>query len=162
MKIRRLLSARRSALVCILACGLIVNSAAQAAQGTGTIQQGHPLTLIDGVTEGQFVVNRCAGAPASQGVDAYVIDLGANTHLSLSSSSSLLPTGVGGKASYSLNFTFYNNSCHSFAYYQGVSVENPNFQRTSWPYSTLPLGSRWVVVSADYGSNISLTYDITP
>lgn len=122
---------------------------AGAVSGTGSIAAGQPGTIARGVTETEFRNHRfCGSMPTSQGVDGFIVDLGGtgNTSFSVSGSSA---------GPFSLNVVFVAPNCVSTTGFFLTTMNN--LQKTSIS-GTVPINSRWMVVSAAYGANISVAY----
>lgn len=134
--------------ILVISCGFLFAqfmsiSGAGAVSGPGSLAVGHPGTITRGITETEFRnVKVCASMPASQGVDAWIVDLnGATGTFTAQGGLSAVP--------FSLNLYFVNAACLSIGFYfaQGTSVSKP-----------IPATAEYAVISAVYGANISLTY----
>lgn len=146
--IRRLIVA--AALATVAVVGIIPS--AGAVSGTGSIAAGQPGTIARGVTETEFRNHRfCASMPTTQGVDGFIVDLGGITNTAFSVSGS----SAGG---FSLNVVFVAPNCQSTTGFFLTTMNN--LQRTSIS-GAIPINSRWMVVSAAYGANISVSYSTT-
>lgn len=131
--------------VAMVAAQVAILSSAHAVEGPGSLLIGHPGTITPrGATEAEFRIAKvCNGTPTTQGIDGWVVDLTgvpAGTVFNVSGSSA---------APFTLNLMFLNSACFPSGvwYTQGTSVSK-----------AIPLGTRWAIVTAAYGANISLTY----
>lgn len=120
---------------------------ALSATGTGTILVGHPLTTSFSSTEWDFARrNDCNPAGlSSQGLDAWVVDAGSDTHIRVTGSS-----GTSGVYAISFNIAFYDALCN----YIGS-----NFLWNGGPdvYKSMA-GTKWAVISLWSGANANITW----
>lgn len=144
MGFKRFLTAAVLATVTVV--GIIPS--AGAVSGTGSIAAGQPGTIARGITETEFRNHRfCASMPTTQGLDGFIVDLAGTTGTFSVSGSSAGP--------FSLNVVFIAPNCQSTTGFFLTTLSN--MQRTSIS-GAIPINSRWMVVSAAYGANISVSY----
>lgn len=138
----------RALVVAGLAVSMLMAPASFAGSGTGTVKAGHAGAFLFGATETEFIAKSCAGIPATQGTDAWVIETGVVTNQRFEVVGSSL-------APFSLNVTFYSPACLATGVNQ-TGVKN-NFSQTSWR-GALPINTKWAVVSVPYGANVNLNW----
>lgn len=114
----------------------------------GDFATGNPFSLRGhGVTRGQFEL-ACA-VPESQGVDGYVIDLPRPLR-SVPSEVAVAGTGAGDFVD--LDLYFFDKTCTETA---RLSTAEP------FEYGTMPAGTRYVLVSAFLGADVSFAFEAT-
>lgn len=155
MNVRRLTYLKRLLVAVGLAYAIVLAATgAVAGSGSGIILVGHPGTLVKGVTEGEFTgyPNRCTRfEPRSQGVDGYVIDLGADTQFKVAGTPAIGPDTT----PFSLNVTFYSAACFVTGVFN-TSTQNPALH--SWT-GVVPSSSRWAIVSLAYGADVRINWN---
>ncbi len=116
---------------------------AMAGSGTGSLATGSPQAFIFTTTEAEFLIKACSGIPASQGVDAYIIDMQGHTYLSVTSSSPA-------SSLVDLNVNFYGADC---GYRPG-----PSEQMMGTSFTRHAQGAKWAAVSSQGGASITLNW----
>lgn len=141
-------AALRKSLVAVAIFTVIFTSVPQAlsATGSGTIIAGHPLTTNVSSTEYEFILRTCNIATLkTNGLDAWIIDMGSDTHLRAVGkiSGTEITSGI------SFNVATYSSSCN----YTGLALLH---SPTNEIY--VPISAKWAVVTLWSGANVALNW----
>lgn len=104
--------------------------------------------LLFGVTDGEFlVVNECGSLPATQGHDAWVIEIPAEYS---DGNATVEVKGADSTGQYDLNLYFYDAGC---------SLMDPELTDGVDPAGSIPGGAKWAVATMPVGANA--TFELT-
>lgn len=111
----------------------------------GTIRVPAPSSAaLFGVTDGEFLaVHECGQMPATQGHDAYVVEIPAEYQ---TGSATLQVAGTDATGAHDLDVYLYDASC---------SLMEPYITEGADPSGTILAGAKWAVVSLFAGANAS-------
>ena len=117
----------------------------------GSLRAPAPTSLVlFGVTDGEFlVVNECGSMPATQGHDAWIVEIPTDYAMG---TGMLEVKGADATGAYDLNVYFYDAGC---------GLMEPYLTDGADPTGPINAGAKWAIVTMPQGANATFTFTAT-